>query len=66
MRRPGHALYLRCLGVAETANTAALFARAETLGVWHVLDEEMTQAELPVLLAGLDALSPAAITSTSP
>ena len=44
-----------CLGVAETANTAALFARAETLGVWHVLDEEMTQAELPVLLAGLDA-----------
>lgn len=44
-----------CLGVAETANTRALFARAEALGVWHVLDEAMTAAELPVLLSGLDA-----------
>jgi formiminoglutamase len=44
-----------CLGVAETANTAALFARAEALGVWHVLDEAMTQAALPELLNGLDA-----------
>ncbi len=44
-----------CLGVAETANTRALFARAEALGVWHVLDEAMTPAELPVLLSGLDA-----------
>ncbi|WP_447838503.1 formimidoylglutamase [Aeromonas salmonicida] len=44
-----------CLGVAETANTAALFTRAEMLGVWHVLDEEMTQAALPELLNGLDA-----------
>ncbi|WP_421246670.1 formimidoylglutamase [Aeromonas sanarellii] len=44
-----------CLGVAETANTAALFARAEALGVWHVLDEAMTQTELPALLSGLDA-----------
>ncbi|ELM3720168.1 formimidoylglutamase [Aeromonas hydrophila] len=44
-----------CLGVAETANTQALFARAEALGVWHVLDEAMTPAELPALLSGLDA-----------
>lgn len=44
-----------CLGVAETANTRALFARAEALGVWHVLDEAMTPAELPALLSGLDA-----------
>ena len=44
-----------CLGVAETANTRALFARAEALGVWHELDEAMTPAELPVLLSGLDA-----------
>lgn len=44
-----------CLGVAETANTQALFARAEALGVWHLLDEAMTQSELPALLNGLDA-----------
>ncbi|MGL4249513.1 MAG: formimidoylglutamase [Aeromonas sp.] len=44
-----------CLGIAETANTRALFARARELGVWHVLDEAMTQADLPALLAGLDA-----------
>ncbi|MDX7694744.1 formimidoylglutamase [Aeromonas dhakensis] len=44
-----------CLGVAETANTAALFARAEALGVWHELDEAMTPTELPALLNGLDA-----------
>lgn len=51
----GTPFHYACLGVAETANTAALFARAEQLGVWHVLDEAMTQADLPVLRAGLDA-----------
>ncbi|QSR46161.1 formimidoylglutamase [Aeromonas veronii] len=51
----GTAFHYACLGVAETANTAALFARAEALGVWHMLDDAMTQADLPVLLAGLDA-----------
>ncbi|MFC5707093.1 formimidoylglutamase [Aeromonas eucrenophila] len=51
----GTAFHYACLGVAETANTAALFARAESLGVWHVLDEAMTQADLPELLNGLDA-----------
>ncbi|WP_349920689.1 formimidoylglutamase [Aeromonas veronii] len=51
----GSAFHYACLGVAETANTAALFARAQTLGVWHVLDEAMTQSDLPTLLNGLDA-----------
>ncbi|WP_421190297.1 formimidoylglutamase [Aeromonas enteropelogenes] len=51
----GTVFHYACLGVAETANTAALFARAEALGAWHMLDEAMTQADLPVLLAGLDA-----------
>jgi formiminoglutamase len=51
----GTPFHYACLGVAETANTAALFARAEALGVWHVLDEAMTQASLPELFNGLDA-----------
>ncbi|MGY6039185.1 formimidoylglutamase [Aeromonas sp. AE23HZ002T15] len=51
----GSAFHYACLGVAETANTAALFARAEALGAWHVLDEAMTPADLPELLNGLDA-----------
>ncbi|WP_042013029.1 formimidoylglutamase [Aeromonas fluvialis] len=51
----GYPFTYACLGVAETANTQSLFARAQTLGVWHVLDEAMTQRELPALLAGLDA-----------
>ncbi|MBS4700439.1 formimidoylglutamase [Aeromonas media] len=44
-----------CLGVAETANTQALFVRADQLGVWYALDEAMTQAALPEILNGLDA-----------
>ena len=51
----GTPFHYACLGVAETANTAALFARAQALGVWHVLDEAMTPTELPALLGGLDA-----------
>ncbi|TNI87702.1 formimidoylglutamase [Aeromonas allosaccharophila] len=51
----GSPFHYACLGVAETANTQALFARAEALGVWHVLDEAMTQTELPTLQSGLDA-----------
>ena len=50
----GSAFHYACLGVAETANTQALFARAESLGVWHELDEAMTPAELPALMNGLD------------
>ncbi|HDZ8980604.1 TPA: formimidoylglutamase [Aeromonas veronii] len=44
-----------CLGVAETANTQALFARADELGVWYVKDEAMSERALPTLLSGLDA-----------
>jgi len=51
----GSPFHYACLGVAETANTRALFARAQELGVWHLLDEAMTQADLPALLAGLEA-----------
>lgn len=50
----GTPFHYACLGVAETANTQSLFARAKALGVWHVLDEAMTQAGLPALLSGLD------------
>ncbi|MGY3894529.1 formimidoylglutamase [Aeromonas enterica] len=50
----GTAFHYACLGVAETANTQALFARADELGVWYALDEAMTQAALPELLNGLD------------
>ncbi|MGL5539400.1 MAG: arginase family protein, partial [Aeromonas veronii] len=41
--------------VAETANTQALFARADELGVWYVKDEAMSERALPTLLSGLDA-----------
>ncbi|MEH8141640.1 formimidoylglutamase [Aeromonas veronii] len=44
-----------CLGVAETANTQALFERADELGVWYVKDEAMSERALPTLLSGLDA-----------
>lgn len=50
----GTGFHYACLGVAETANTQALFARADELGVWYALDEVMTQAALPELLNGLD------------
>lgn len=35
-----------CLGVSETANTVALFERAEDLGVGYLKDEELTPWEL--------------------
>ncbi|TNJ12908.1 formimidoylglutamase [Aeromonas veronii] len=50
----GTPFHYACLGVAETANTQALFARADELRVWYALDEAMTLAELPELLNGLD------------
>lgn len=40
--------------MAETANTQALFARADELGVWYVKDEAMSERALPTLLSGLD------------
>lgn len=40
----GHAFSYLCLGISETANTKALFDRAESLGVRYVTDVEV---ELP-------------------
>ncbi|HDN9006142.1 TPA: formimidoylglutamase [Aeromonas veronii] len=51
----GTPFHYACLGVAETANTQALFARADELGVWYVKDEAMSERALPTLLSGLDA-----------
>lgn len=51
----GTQFHYACLGVAETANTQALFARADELGVWYVKDEAMSERALPTLLSGLDA-----------
>lgn len=51
----GSPFHYACLGVAETANTQALFARADELGVWYVKDEAMSERALPTLLSGLDA-----------
>jgi formiminoglutamase len=46
------------LGIAEPANTAALFARAAELGVWHVLDQNCVlpnvQPQLQAWCASLD------------
>jgi formiminoglutamase len=43
-----------CLGVAETANTAALFAQASRLGVWWETDSVMQSADNPELLAKIE------------
>ncbi|EKP0260762.1 formimidoylglutamase [Aeromonas sobria] len=51
----GTPFHYACLGVAETANTRALFARADELGVWYVKDEAMSERTLPTLQSGLDA-----------
>ncbi|BCR04624.1 formimidoylglutamase [Desulfuromonas versatilis] len=52
-----------CLGISETANTAALFDRAEALGVQYLKDEELTpwnlalaEARLREFLTECDAL----------
>ncbi|WP_372740243.1 formimidoylglutamase [Neptunomonas sp.] len=52
-----------CLGVAQSANTQALFARADTLGVSYRLDEQMginylseTQQQLVAFIKGCDWL----------
>lgn len=43
-QRPFHYL---CLGVSRFANTQALFARADALGVQYVVDETLTAQSLP-------------------
>ena len=52
---PRAPLHLRLSRGPKPPIPRRLFARAEALGVWHVLDEAMTQTELPALLNGLDA-----------
>ncbi len=51
-QQPFHYL---CLGVAEHANTAVLFQRAQALGCDHVLDRDMTEANLVALEAKIAA-----------
>jgi formiminoglutamase len=45
-----------CFGVSELANTAALFARADELGVRYELDTAMQEPHLPQRLEQLDGL----------
>lgn len=49
-----------CFGISELANTAALFARAEQLGVQYELDTAMQDSQLPQRLEQLDRLLDAA------
>lgn len=45
-----------CLGVSRGGNTPALFARAESLGVEWVLDEQCRSLDSPALKAALERL----------
>lgn len=51
-QQPFHYL---CLGVAEHANTAVLFQRADALGCEYVLDRDMSERHLDALQAKIDA-----------
>lgn len=51
----GHAFDYLCLGIAEPANSAALFDTAAALGVDWTLDEAIDDARLPALLARVEA-----------
>ncbi len=42
----GQAFYYGCLGISETANTNALFHRADQLGVQYLLDEQLNDWQL--------------------
>ncbi len=53
-KRRGWPFQYACLGIAETANTAALFNQAGRLGVWWETDSVTQCAENPELLAKLD------------
>lgn len=44
-----------CLGVARASNTAALFERADSLGVWWRDDRQMEPSHLPEIQAQLSA-----------
>jgi formiminoglutamase len=45
-----------CFGISDLANTAALFARAQQLGVQYALDSDMQESQLPQRLAQLQSL----------
>jgi formiminoglutamase len=49
-----------CFGISDLANTAALFARAQQLGVQYALDSDMQESQLPQRLAQLQSLIEAA------
>ncbi|WP_346659502.1 formimidoylglutamase [Pseudomonas sp. RIT-PI-AD] len=51
----GQAFRYLCLGIAEPANSAALFDRAEALGAGWCLDEDIDAARLPALLERVEA-----------
>lgn len=51
-QQPFHYL---CLGVAEHANTAVLFQRADALGCEYVLDKDMNERHLDAIQAKIDA-----------
>lgn len=42
-----------CVGIAEPANTLALFRRAHELGVRFWLDEQVSDARLPAIVTGI-------------
>lgn len=46
-----------CIGIAEPTNTLALFNRARQLGVRFWLDEAVSDARLPEIVAGIEALA---------
>ena len=52
--RRGWPFQYACLGIAETANTAALFNQAGRLGVWWETDSVTQNADNPELLAKLE------------
>ena len=52
--RRGWPFQYACLGIAETANTAALFNQAGRLGVWWETDSVTQNAENPELLAKIE------------
>lgn len=54
-RARGQPFHYLCLGIAEPANSAALFDSAEALGVAWTLDEAIDDARLPALLARVEA-----------
>ncbi len=52
--RRGWPFQYACLGIAETANTAALFNQAGRLGVWWEIDSVTQNSDNPELLAKLE------------